>query len=127
MPACVLITLVLASITVDMALVHLRQRQALDVASAAANDAVTAGVDTGALRSGTFVVQPAAAREVVARSVAASEMAPHLAGPPRVTVAGETVEVRLTLRADYLFTAVMPGTPEGTTVTATASATAMSP
>lgn len=127
MPACVLIMLVLASITVDMALVHLRQRQAFDVAAAAANDAVTAGVDTSALRSGTFVVQPAAARQVVARSVAASELAPHLVGPPRVAVDGDQVEVRLTLRADYLFTGVMPGTPDATTVTATASATAMSP
>jgi Flp pilus assembly protein TadG len=127
MPACVLIMLVLASITVDMALVHLRQRQAFDVAAAAANDAVTAGVDTGALRSGTFVVQPAAARRVVARSVAASELAPHLVGPPRVTVDGDRVEVRLTLRADYLFTGVMPGTPDATTVSASASATAMSP
>lgn len=127
MPACVLIMLVLASITVDMALVHLRQRQALDVAASAANDAVTAGVDTAALRSGTFVVHPTNAREVVARAVAASEVAPHLAGPPEVTVDDDRVEVRLTLRADYLFTGVMPGTPEATTVTATASATAMSP
>ena len=126
-PACLLILLVLASIAVDMSLVHLRQRQALDVAASAANDAVTAGVDPASLRSGVFHVEPAAARRVVARTVAASQMAPHLVGPPRVVVDGETVEVSLTLRADYLFTAVMPGTPDDTTVTATASATAVAP
>jgi Flp pilus assembly protein TadG len=126
-PASVLIMLVLASIAVDMSLVHLRQRQALDVAASAANDAVTAGVDTTALRSGTFAVQPAAARQVVARTVAASEMAPHLVGPPEVSVDGDRVEVRLTLRADYLFTGAMPGTPDATTVTALASATAVEP
>jgi len=126
-PACLLILLVLASIAVDMSLVHLRQRQALDVAASAANDAVTAGADPVALRSGVFHVEPAAARRVVARTLAASQLAPHLAGPPRVVVDGETVEVSVTLRADYLFTAVMPGTPDATTVTATASATAVSP
>ncbi|HEY8546090.1 MAG TPA: hypothetical protein VIL36_13620 [Acidimicrobiales bacterium] len=127
MPACVLVLVVLASIAVDMALVHLRQRQALDVAAGAANDAVTAGVDTAALRRGTYVVEPGAARDVVARSVAASEVAPHLVGPPQVTVDGETVSVRLTVRADHLFTGVMPGVPDATTVTASASATAVEP
>lgn len=127
MPACLLIVLVLASIAVDMTLVHLRQRQALDVAASAANDAVTAGVDVGALRAGEYRVEPAAARQVVARTVAASQLGQHLVGSPRVVVEGERVEVSLTLQADYLFTAVMPGTPDGTTVTATASATALSP
>ena len=41
-PAGLLIVLVMASIAVDMSLVHLRQRQAYDLASAAANDAATA-------------------------------------------------------------------------------------
>lgn len=127
MPACLLVLLVLASIAVDMALVHLRQRQALDVAASAANDAVTAGADHAALRSGRYSVSPAAARQVVARTVAASQLAPHVVGSPTVVVDGDRVEVTLTLEADYLFTGVMPGTPDATTVTATASATAVSP
>jgi hypothetical protein len=97
------------------------------VAASAANDAVTAGVDPAALRSGRFSLQPAAARQVVVRTVAASEMAPHLVGPPEVSVDGDRVEVSLTLRADYLFTGVMPGTPAATTVRANASATAVEP
>jgi hypothetical protein len=34
------------------------------------------------------------------------------------------VEVELTVRADYFFASVVPGAPDSTTVTATASASA---
>jgi hypothetical protein len=44
-----------------------------------------------------------------------------------VRIAGDTVEVSLTVEADYLFTGALPGTPDGTTVHATASATAVQP
>jgi hypothetical protein len=127
MPACLLIVLVLASIAVDMTLVHLRHQQALDVAASAANDAVTAGADPTSLRSGVYRVEPAEARRVVARAVQASDIGPQLSGPPRVSVDGDTVAVSLTVRADYLFTGVLPGAPDSTTITATASATAMEP
>ena len=50
-PAAVLIVLVMASIAVDMSLVHLRQRQAHDLAAQAANDAATGAADQAALRS----------------------------------------------------------------------------
>lgn len=127
MPACLLIVLVLASIAVDMSLVHLRHQQALDVAASAANDAVTAGADPASLRSGQYRIDPAAARQVVGRAVEASDLAAHLTGPPRVQVDGDTVVVSLTVKAKYVFTGVLPGAPRATTVTATASATAMEP
>lgn len=127
MPACVLVVMVLASIAVDMALVHLRQRQASDIAASAANDAVTAGVDQSALHRGSYVLDPTGVREVVDRELAGSEIAAHLAGPPDVTIEGDTVRVRLAVEADYLFSGAMPGAPDGTVVTATASATAMAP
>jgi hypothetical protein len=123
----VLVVLVLASIAVDMALVHLRQRQAADAAASAANDAVTAGVDVGALRQGRYALDPGGVRAVVDRSLATSEVAPHLAGPAQVTIAGDRVEVVLTVEAEHLFTAAVPGAPDHTTVTARASATAVSP
>lgn len=127
MPAGVLIVLVLGSIAVDMAIVQLRQRQAFDLAAGAANDAATAAADVGALRSGEFRLDPARARAVVDRVVAASELAPDLAGAPVVTVTEGGVEVTLALEADYVFAGVVPGAPDGTTVTATASATASAP
>lgn len=124
MPACVLVVLVLASIAVDMSLVHLRRRQAFDVAASAANDAVTAGLDPAMLRSGDYRLDPAAAQAVVLHSVGSSDLAPHLARSPEITVAVDTVEVTLAVEADYLFSGIMPGAPDGTVVTTTGSATA---
>lgn len=124
MPAGVLVVLILASIAVDMAVVHLRQRQALDLAAGAANDAATAAADPVALRGGDFRLDPATARAVVDRAVAASELAPDLAEAPAVEVTAEGVAVTLAVEADYVFAGVVPGAPDGTVVTATASAAA---
>jgi len=127
MPACVLVVLVLASIAVDMSMVHLRQREALDLAASAANDAVTGGADPGRLRAGSFGLDAGRVQTTVDRTVAASDLAPHLVGRPTVRIAGDTVEVALEVEADYLFTGALPGTPDKTTVHATASATAVEP
>jgi hypothetical protein len=127
-PAGFLVVLVMASIAVDMSLVHLRQRQAHDLAAGAANDAATAALDRSRLRGGERVVDAAAARRVVEQIVAASELAPDVAAPPVVRVTGDgTVEVEVAVFADYIFAGVLPGTPDGTTVTATASAGALTP
>jgi hypothetical protein len=126
-PAGVLIVFVLASIAVDMSLVHLRKRQAFDLASAAANDAATAGADQAALRLGSYVIEPGSARAVVDDVVGASELAPLLAAPPSVTVTAEGVSVEITLEADYVFAGVLPGAPDGTVVAASATATAEAP
>lgn len=123
-PAALLIVLVMASIAVDMSLVHLRRRQAHDLAAAAANDAVTAAADENSLRAGGYRVDPDRAQQVVARIIAASDLAPELATPPSVRITGDSLVVEVSLHADYIFAGVIPGTPDGTTVTATASATA---
>jgi hypothetical protein len=123
-PAAFLVVMILASIAVDMSLVHLRQRQAHDLASSAANDAVTAAASHQALRNGRIELTQADAEAVVARIVAASDLAPQVVGAPVVRVRPDTVEVELAVRAEYVFASVVPGAPESTTVTATASATA---
>jgi hypothetical protein len=126
MPAGLLIVLVLASIAVDMSLVHLRKRQAFELAAAAANDAATAGVDLGRLRTThDYVLDPERARAVVEDAVAASELAPQLARPPVVILTATGVRVELALEADYIFADVVPGAPDGTEVTASATATAV--
>jgi hypothetical protein len=128
MPAGLLIVLVLASIAVDMSVVHLRKRQAFELAAAAANDAVTAAVDQGRLRTThDYLLDPERARAVVADVVAASEVAPELAGPPVVTVTAAGVRVELALEADYIFADVVPGAPDRTEVTGSATATAAAP
>jgi hypothetical protein len=123
-PAALLIVLVMASIAVDMSLVHLRRRQAYDLAAGAANDAVTAAADEGSLRAGGYRVDPDRAQQVVERIVAASDLAPDVAASPTVRVTGDSVAVEVSLYADYIFAGVIPGTRDGTTVTASASATA---
>ena len=124
-PAGFLVVLIMASIAVDMSLVHLRQRQAVGVASGAANDAVTAAAEEGALRGGDGVaVSRADAEAVVERIVAASDLAPEVVGEPVVRVTAASVEVELTVRADYVFAGAVPGAADGTTVTARASARA---
>ena len=127
MPAGLLIVLVLASIAVDMSLVHLRKRQAFELAAAAANDAATGGVDQGRLRTThDYVLDPERTRAVVEDVVAASELAPQMARPPVVTVTAVGVRVELVLEADYIFADVVPGAPDGTEVTASATAGAVS-
>jgi hypothetical protein len=126
MPAGLLVVLILASIAVDMSVVHLRKRQALDLAAAAANDAATAAADPGALRSGSFELDPARARTTVDQVVAASELAPELVTTPVVVVTDGRVEVTLVVEADYVFAGAIPGTPDGAVVTASAAATAPS-
>lgn len=126
-PAAVLIVLVMASIAVDMSLLHLRQRQALDLAAGAANDAATAAADRAALRDGDVVVDEEAAGRVVAAVVEASDRAADVVGAPQVRITGDVVEVEVALEVDYIFAGVVPGAPDGRTVRATAAATAVRP
>jgi hypothetical protein len=128
MPAAVLIVLLLAAITVDMSVVHLGQRQLIDSASAAANDAVTFGLDERALRSGQpLELDRGRVYEAVVRSLDASGILDRLAGPPVVAITGPlTVRVDLDLRVDYVFAHTIPGVPHDATVHATATATAAS-
>lgn len=126
-PAGLLIVLIMASIAVDMSLVHLRQRQAYDLAAGAANDAATAALDPSSVRSQRLVADHDLAVAVVDRVVAASDLAPEVVGAPVVRVEDGRVEVAISLRADYIFARAIPGAADGMTVTATASALAARP
>lgn len=126
-PAGLLIVLVMASIAVDMSLVHLRQRQAYDLATAAANDAATAALDPTGARSDANVADHDRAVAVAAAVVEASDLSADVVGAPAVQVEGGRVEVQISMRADYIFAGVVPGAPDGLTVTATASAQAARP
>ena len=73
MPAAVLIVLLLGAIAVDSAVVYLRQRQAYDVAAAAANDAAGAGFDLARAQStGEIVYDPATVEALAAATVRAA-------------------------------------------------------
>jgi hypothetical protein len=122
MPAAFLIVLVMASIAIDMSLVLLRQRQAADLAAAAANDATTAGAaDPRGLGANRFAVSAGRAQAVVDRIVAADELAPLVVGRPVVVADGDQVEVSLDVRAELIFAGVIPGAPDEMVVHARAT------
>lgn len=94
-PAGLFVVLVLGAIVVDLTALHLASRQAVDAATAAAADAVAAGVDPDAVRTGHRLrIEPARAAAVARDTVGARQL-PHdvrsvdLAlgpGPDQVTV-----------------------------------------
>ena len=57
------------------------------------------------------------------QSVIAAGLVDDLASPPEMAILGTTVQVRLTIRVDYVFARALPGVAHSTTVTATGSAT----
>ncbi len=125
MPVAVLIVLLLGAIAVDLTVVRLRQQQAIDAAASAANDAVTFGLDQGALRGGRgYVLDPNRVRQAVDQSVQSQGLANQLVETPVVTEpAPNTVTVVVTLRANYVFARSIPGSPHETIVRGTATAT----
>lgn len=127
-PAGVLVVLALAAMAVDAAVAFLGERQVADLAAAAANDAVTAGVDEDHLRAtGEVRLDPDRVEEVVAATLAAASPTVDL-DPPVVEVLeldGEpAVRVRLTGTIGYVFAPALPGGPERARVDASATAVA---
>ena len=125
MPAAVLVVLVLGSIAVDMTIVHLGEREAVTAAQAAADDAVTWGVDDAALYgSGTYRLDRERVVEAVHTSLANHELSGRLTDL-HVVVNGATVSVTVELEVDYVFAPIIPHAPHHTRVQATASASAI--
>jgi hypothetical protein len=124
-PAAFLIVLVLGSLAIDAAAVHLRQRELAAAAGAAANDAVTVGLDQGVLRStGELVLDPARVEAAVLDVLARHGVLDELLEPPRITVLDDrTVEVRLHAVAEYVIAPALPGDHRGREVRATVRAT----
>jgi Flp pilus assembly protein TadG len=126
-PAAVLIVLVLGAVAVDLSAVHLAKRQVLDLAASAANDAVTAGLDQGRFRAtGEYVIDAALATRAVERAVAANEPDGRTT-VVRVELGPDPGQVTVELRApaEPVFSSALPGGPGTTTVSGTATATAL--
>jgi hypothetical protein len=125
-PACLLVVVALASITVDLARVHLTQRALDDAAAGAANDAVTVALDLDALRSsGAYALDPTTVHRVASDSVARL----HLSGVRAVqvdarVVGPRTVDVDMTAVVDLGFAGALPGGFDTRTLVGRARATA---
>lgn len=134
MPAAVLVVLVLGAIAVDLSVVHLGEREVAAAASAAANDAATAGVSEADLYTdGRFDLDPTEVTDVVAASLAAQDRtgtqlrlvdAPHLTDTDG-DGGTDTVTVTVEQRVDYVFARSLPHSPDHQWVRATATATAI--
>ncbi len=136
MPTAVLVVLVLGALAVDLSVVHLAEREVVSAASAAANDAVTHGLDEDAFYStGLYSLDPAQVAEVVRTSLAAQSQPGRglrMVGRPRIADsdgdgAPESVTVTVTGEVGYIFAPAIPGAPDSARVEASATATARRP
>ncbi|MEO6989597.1 MAG: hypothetical protein ABI239_13235 [Aquihabitans sp.] len=119
MPAAVLVVITLGSLAVDSAVVFGAQRDLINTAQAAANDAVTLGIDIEGVRaSGELQYDRARIDEAIQRAVA---------GDDDVVVTGWSIDgdqlvVRLEKWVEYVFAKGVPGGSNGTVVQATGRA-----
>ncbi|CAN5280704.1 hypothetical protein BH18ACT4_BH18ACT4_02480 [soil metagenome] len=125
MPAAVLIVVILGAIPVALSVAYLGRRELAAAAAAAANDAVTYGVDDATVRAGGgYHLDPDRVRQAVLASLAGRDIDVAV-NPPVVEIIGPgTVRVTLTGQVDYIFAPAIPGGPQSATVAATASADA---
>lgn len=128
MPAAVMIVIVLGSIAVDFAIAFLGEREALSLASAAANDAATAGLDQERFReTGEFALDPDRVRRVVDATLAASSSElDDVTVEVGFLIVDGTEAVRVVVRGtvEYVFAKAIPGAPDRIEVEASATAVA---
>lgn len=136
-PAAVLILLMLGALAVDLTVAYLGRHQLDDAAAAAANDAVTAGLDLDAFDAdGRYQLDEATVDAVVVRSLAARHdpVVDRALAEHTVTVVvvpssdvSRPVQVTVTIRSrvDLVFMKAVPGVSSTMGVTATATATAV--
>lgn len=110
-PAAILVMFVLGALAVDAALVSQRTRRLDQLAAAAANDAVSFGIDPDAVRaSGDVVIDPSRARLAAEATLAATGVTFDV--PPEIVVDGPRVRVELRQRVPYVFSGAVPGAPD---------------
>lgn len=127
-PAGFLVLVLLASLAVDSAVAYLGQQQLHDALSAAANDAVTAGLDNASFYGGgTLVLDPAA----VARTVCASVAAQHDPGLHHIALSmvieGDSVRVNGSAVVDAVFGRAIPGLAQRSVSSSAAASLASGP
>lgn len=123
-PAAILVVLLLASIAVDAAIAHRAQVELREAAAAAANDAVTHGLDEATFqRTGEWRLDPRRVEAAVRAALAAraDHLDATLAGAPTIDPATGAVTVTLTAEVDYLFAPAVSAR-SGTAVRAAATA-----
>jgi hypothetical protein len=124
-PAALLVLLVLAAVAVDTTTEYLARRELAAAADAAANDAVTFGLDEARFRdTGEFALDPERAEEAVRRALAVRASAVVDRASVSVDADAEAGTVTVTLRstAHLLFSPALPGAAHDVDVVARATA-----
>ena len=103
-PIAMLIVFMLGAVTLEVAAMHLRQRQLHDLATSIANDAATVGFDVDEFRAtGTISIDLSAAQSVVGPSIAISQIPEARPNGFNVGPGAEPiVEVDLALTHDFV-------------------------
>jgi len=122
-PAGFLVLILLAGLAVDSAVAYQRQEQLHDALSAAANDAVAAGLsDSSFYRQGALALDPAAVDLAACRSIEAQDLSSLHGLQVAIAVGTRSLRIRGTARVDAVFGRAVPGFGERG-VSSTADAT----
>ncbi len=120
-PIALIIVVLLGTVTLEVAAMHLRQRQLDDLADSLANDAATVGFDVDAFRtdSTVLVIDPGRASSVLAGGIAISNLpTANAVGGVSVT-AGAEPEAAVTIT--YVHEFILGKAVFGATTTLTAT------
>jgi hypothetical protein len=123
-----LVLVLLAAIAVDSSVAYLGRRELAAAADAAANDAVTYGLDEARFReTGKFALDSARVEEAVRRALIAqhSDVVDRAVLEVQTDAEAGTVTVTLRSTAELVFAAAVPGAPEEVSVVARATADAL--
>lgn len=119
MPAAVLVVIVLGSLAIDRAVVFGAQRDLINTAQAAANDAVTLGIDIDEVRAGGDLRYDRGRIDAAIRRAVAGDDGVVVTS---WSIDGDQLEVRLEKRVEYVFTKGVPGGTDSVRVRATGRA-----
>lgn len=109
-PAGFLVLILLASLAVDSATAYLGQQRLHDALSAAANDAVTAGLDDPAFyRNGRLMLDPAAVDRTVCSALAAQDDRGLRDVRLAVAISGSSILLAGRATVDAVFGRAIPG------------------
>jgi len=121
-PIALLIVIALGAVTLEVAALHLKQRQLDDLADSLANDAATVGFDVDAFRAtGEIVIDTGRATSVIAPGIAISNVQTATASGLSITP-GPNPEATIDLEYEYEYVLGRALFGLSTTLTATGEA-----
>lgn len=109
-PTMMIVFIALAAIAVDLSMMHMTKRRALNIVSLAASDAAGMLDDRALQTTGTIRIDPDRASRVAAAHINSQNLGGPLLEGPTTTVSddGQTLTVSLHLQVDHVFLGSFP-------------------